>query len=293
MKVFLSWSGGYSEQIAAAFKEWLPLLINEIDPFMSSNIEAGSRWQSEISSALEMTDFGIIFVTAENQSKPWLNFEAGALAKSVANSHVVPLAIDLKLSEIQNPLGQFQAQELSKRGVDSIVRAINATAQRPLSDEILSKVLEMWWPVLHEKVEAIKSGPLAQAAIPVPKRPEREILEEVLAAVRGMDRNQRSLASSVTRLERQTGTKASKSPLVERHSQQFYSSLQHILSKDVGAAEFMSNPDGHVTVFIPRVLGKKALSEVFETASDFNVNVQLNVNPDLFEGDPRLVDGVK
>ena len=50
----------------------------------------------------------------ENQSAPWLNFEAGALAKKLESSRVVPLAINLKPSEVQQPLGQFQAKEATK-----------------------------------------------------------------------------------------------------------------------------------------------------------------------------------
>ncbi|MFI5583396.1 hypothetical protein ACIA5G_00035 [Amycolatopsis sp. NPDC051758] len=218
MRVFLSWSGDYSRQVAAAVKGWLPYLINEVEPFMSSSIEAGTRWQAEISTQLEATDFGIIFVTADNQAKPWLNFEAGALAKSVSASHVVPLAINLGLADIENPLGQFQGQILDEAGMKSIVRALNAVAQKPLDDGMIDKLLSKWWPELHEEVEAIKSGPLAQTALIQAERPEREILEELLATVRGLDRSQRSISHDVDQLSRQARVDIRSDPGFTRHA---------------------------------------------------------------------------
>ena len=47
----------------------------------SEDISAGVRWQYLISEALEGSSVGILCVTRENQSAPWLNFEAGAIAK--------------------------------------------------------------------------------------------------------------------------------------------------------------------------------------------------------------------
>ncbi|WP_158634426.1 TIR domain-containing protein [Amycolatopsis sp. WAC 01375] len=207
MKVFLSWSGDHSKQIAAAMRDWLPLLVNEIEPFMSTGIEAGARWQTEISSQLESTDFGIIFVTSENQEKPWLNFEAGALAKAVATSRVIPLAIDLKLADIQNPLGQFQAQMLDKNGIKNILLAINSAAERPLEDAHLVKALEKWWPELKEAVERINNDPSRRAVSPNVRRSDRDLLEEVLSTVRGITRAQRLVAAKLERIpgEQQPG----------------------------------------------------------------------------------------
>ena len=82
MKVFLSWSGEKSRAVAEALREWLPKVLQEVEPLMSSeDISAGVRWQYLISEALEGSSVGILCVTRENQSAPWLNFEAGAIAK--------------------------------------------------------------------------------------------------------------------------------------------------------------------------------------------------------------------
>jgi hypothetical protein len=92
-------------------------VINSVEPFVSSeDIYAGARWQADIASRLDVSNFGIVWVTRDNQDAPWLNFEAGALAKVVDVSRVIPLAIDLKQSDVALPLGQFQAHHQPRKG---------------------------------------------------------------------------------------------------------------------------------------------------------------------------------
>src|SRR4051794_15972028 len=113
MRVFISWSGKVSSGVASALKSWLELVHQQTVCFVStSDIAAGVRWHSSIASELQEANFGIICVTRANQHERWLNFEAGALSKSVDSSRVVPLAIDLPTAEISGPLAQFQGQPL-------------------------------------------------------------------------------------------------------------------------------------------------------------------------------------
>ena len=61
--------------------------MQAIDPWISSkDIDRGSIWFNEIFDELKDTNFGIVFVTKENQDKPWLLFESGALCKGLAES---------------------------------------------------------------------------------------------------------------------------------------------------------------------------------------------------------------
>ncbi len=81
MKVFISWSGDESRQIAEALRDWLATLSESVEPYMSArDNEAGVRWNSVISGELERSDFGILCVTPTNLQAPWLLFEAGALS---------------------------------------------------------------------------------------------------------------------------------------------------------------------------------------------------------------------
>jgi hypothetical protein len=181
VKVFISWSGEKSKAVAEALHDWLPYVIQEINPFMSeSDIAAGARWLNEIDEQLEGTNFAIVCVTRDNQSASWLNFEAGAVAKTIDTSRVVPLAIDLTLSDVKPRLGHFQAKDISPAGIMAVLESLNEHANRPVSN--LAAAFEKWWPDLQAKLQqAVK------AAEPMgPVRTERELLEEVLASVRSL-----------------------------------------------------------------------------------------------------------
>lgn len=174
--------------MATVLRDWLPQVINAVEPFLSSDIDAGARWQSEVAAELEKTDFGILCVTAENQQAPWLNFEAGALAKAMDASRVVPLAIGLSPAEIQNPLGQFQAQPLNQTGMGKIVSTINSALSRPLPTERVEKAMSKWWPDFESEIQKIEQQ-LSLDVVEEPVRSDRELLEDILDTVRSVARN--------------------------------------------------------------------------------------------------------
>jgi TIR domain len=124
MKVFISWSGPTSRDVAVALRDWLPLVIQEVQPYVSSeDIDPGARWSGDIAVQLDDTDFGILCVTRDNVSTPWLNFEAGALSKSVERARVVPFLVDLGPSDIpRGPLAQFQAVQPTKADLLRLIR---------------------------------------------------------------------------------------------------------------------------------------------------------------------------
>src|SRR5215813_14335412 len=89
MKVFISWSGERSKQLAEAIREWLPNVLQFVKPYFTpADIEKGARWASEISKELEQSKIGIIAMTEENLTSPWIMFEAGAISKVVEEGPV-------------------------------------------------------------------------------------------------------------------------------------------------------------------------------------------------------------
>ena len=91
MRVFISWSGSRSNSLATFLEQWIPRVIQVVEPWVSSaSIDPGTRWSDEVSRALEDLQFGILCLTPENLTSPWILFEAGALSKIVLKSHVVP-----------------------------------------------------------------------------------------------------------------------------------------------------------------------------------------------------------
>ncbi len=178
MKVFLSWSGEKSLAVAKALREWLPYVNAEIQPWISgTDIVPGGRWSGEVAQQLEGSDVGIVCVTPENQSAPWLNFEAGALAKKLESALVIPLAIDLKPSDVQQPLGQFQAKEATKSGVLDVLRLLDALCINRAPD--IRRAFDLWWPQFEP---ALKEA--AAATDPGPPRRQDDRIEEIYRIVK-------------------------------------------------------------------------------------------------------------
>lgn len=187
MKVFLSWSGAQSHQVALALREWLPNVIQALVPWMSSeDIEKGARWSAEIAMELATTKAGIICITSTNRAAPWLNFEAGALSKTIEKEMVCPYLFRLKPSDLTWPLAQFQAAEANREGTLRLLKTLNGAETKPLLPESkLLEFFEVWWPRLEHDLRSIKADKLDEG---VPARGSDEILQEVLEIVRDQAR---------------------------------------------------------------------------------------------------------
>lgn len=189
MKVFISWSGTRSKALAIQLHEWLKAIIQRAEPWMSDrDIEAGQRWNEEISARLKETQFGIICLTPENVEAPWLLFEAGALAKAVESARVVPVLLGLGKADLAFPLGQFHAVETDRDGFLALASAVNrAIGDNELSPNVLSNLFDGLWPALEEKLRSIRhsGGDLSAKT----RRSDREVLEDVLESVRMLQRS--------------------------------------------------------------------------------------------------------
>jgi hypothetical protein len=193
MRVFISWSGIRSEAIAVALKDWLQDVFPQLDVWMSAHdIEAGARWNTELNEILETCNFGILCLTPENQREPWLLFEAGALAKTSKVARVIPYRIALSASNIQYPLAQFQGVDSDEHGTFKLIQTINETGGWLMPSEKLERHFHKWWPDLETQLERI---PDIEHEI-MPKRPDRELLEEILELLRNSSR-QSSVSASI------------------------------------------------------------------------------------------------
>jgi hypothetical protein len=87
VRLFISWSKAKSRQLAVVICDWLPEVIQQVQPWMSDeDVDKGQRWRAKVGAQLNQLDQGILCVTTGNLKEPWLNFEAGALAKSLESS---------------------------------------------------------------------------------------------------------------------------------------------------------------------------------------------------------------
>lgn len=180
MKIFISWSGKHSHQVATTLKEWLPYIFNGIQLFVSSeDIRKGKRWPLEVSKELDVSNFGIVCLTPDNLDAPWLLFEAGALSKSVKEASVFTLLVGgLKNSDIDGPLSHFQHTLFEKEDFFKLVSAINEGHEQAKQEAArLRKIFDKFW----DELEASISKTVKSEAKPEKRqRSSEEILDKLL-----------------------------------------------------------------------------------------------------------------
>lgn len=185
MKVFISWSGNKSHHVALVFRDWLPSVIQSIKPYVSSeDIDKGARWSTDIATELENSTFGILCVTKDNINAPWLSFEAGALSKTMDKSFVSPFLFDIKRSEVDGPILQFQSTIFQKEDIHKLLKSLNkACGEASIPEAMPNKAFEVWYPTLEEELNKIKGIQDETEVTDSPKDLSpaySEILEEIL-----------------------------------------------------------------------------------------------------------------
>ena len=153
-----------------ALHGWLPSVIQLLKPYISSeDIAKGTRGMAAISEGLENSSFGIICLTKDNIHAPWLNFEAGALSKSVERSRVAPFLFGVDVLEIrEGPLFQFQASRFDKDDVKKLLDSLNTAGAAPLlREDLLNDAFDTLWPRLEDRLNEIRgSEPEAKEGAP-------------------------------------------------------------------------------------------------------------------------------
>lgn len=165
MKIFLSWSGGLSRDVATTLRTWLRGVIQAIDPWMSQeDLTPGSIWFSEISKKIKESEYGILCITRENQKAPWLLWEAGALYRGFEDTRrVVPLLIDVDKNALAPPLSHFQVIDINDRKeIVRMLTGINEEIGNPISKEILNTQVSHYWPALQKALaKSIQAFPFS------------------------------------------------------------------------------------------------------------------------------------
>ncbi len=189
MKVFLSWSGEPSRRLAEALRDWLPAVLQAVEPWMSAaDLDKGSRWSAQVAGELEQAKVGILCLTRDNVAAPWVLFEAGALSKTLTETYVCPYLLGLRPSDLRGPLVQFQAAEANEADTRRLLATINAATAalgaKALSERALDRAFATWWPSLAKTLESLPTGRPSGR----PARSERDLLEETLTLVRELSR---------------------------------------------------------------------------------------------------------
>lgn len=182
MKVFLSWSGERSRMIAEAFKDWLPLMLQALEPWISTDIEKGGVWDKNIQEALNNSRVCIICLTKENLNSVYIHYEAGAIA-NLPDGSAKTFLYNIKNSDVKQPLARFQSTLYNKNDVFKLIVGLNDVLKQHeethVSDAMIEKIFELNWPSFRQILDTIP-----KADTHAEKRSADDKLDEILNLVR-------------------------------------------------------------------------------------------------------------
>lgn len=188
MRVFISWSGAAERRVAEALKTALEVVsTGRVSAFVSSqDIAKGERGVRAIDSSLNATDYGIVVVSKANHRRPWVNYEAGALAEAL-DRPVATILLDLRPSDLEGPLAAFQSTAFtSAQDMARLLREVALAADAAMHPRSIDVLFSDAWPAL------LASWRPDQDRDSAPVRTQEEMLAEIVERVRAIEANQSS-----------------------------------------------------------------------------------------------------
>ncbi|WP_152970184.1 hypothetical protein [Frigoribacterium sp. RIT-PI-h] len=158
------------------------------DVFVSSeDISQGDRELNAILAKLKASDYGIVVLSETNQHRPWINYEGGAMARSLSNP-VSTILLDLSPSDVDWPLAPHQSTQFSDhRYMQRLVSEV-ATAANPDVPENTVAVLftNAWEKILESWQPPVGDDPTAN------RRSDHDMLAKVVEQMRGIETMQQA-----------------------------------------------------------------------------------------------------
>lgn len=196
MKLFISWSGEFSQRVAEKLSIWIPTIIQSVEVFYSpEDIAKGENWSNRLSEELDNCSFGIVCLTPENVAAPWIHFEAGALSKSL-NARVSAIMLNVSPSDVKGPLAYYQNTAFERNDFFRLFQSINKASDTPLKPEILRNAFNNAWEKLKAEIDdIIKIYPASKEETTAEdcNTSDSDALQEILSLVRKMDNSKESV----------------------------------------------------------------------------------------------------
>jgi len=173
--------------VGHVFKNFLEVAFaGHVKPFLSdADIAPGERFLTVIESELNGASLGVLLVTRDNQTSPWLLFEAGALASKTSRGSVAPLLIDVERQHLTSPLNQFQnVVGSSEHEIRKLCERIRVDAGESPPAKAFELLFTDAWPELLAALEEARNYKPTQKS-----QPEQTIeatLAEILLGVNSL-----------------------------------------------------------------------------------------------------------
>jgi hypothetical protein len=229
-----------------------------------SDIQRGAQWASTLTTALEDARFGVVCITPENMQAPWLMFEAGALAKAVAEeTFVSPYLLNVTPTQLQGPLSLFQATRANKDDTRKLLESINRRlGDQARTERDLDELYQALWPRLEQEITDAGAMP----GETVSPRTTDDILSEILELSRQTARHGARFESAAGMIESQFLRWAIASP-GEKTAEQFLDYLSaddQIRLLEEGLASIGTGEDQSSSSALQYMLGIAKLRKEYE-----------------------------
>ncbi len=121
MQVYISWAGQTSYKYALRMRDLLRKVTPGLEIWISAeDILDGVRWSPDFIQILNEVTFCIVCVDPSNHLSPWMQFELGAIAKSINKFNIRILLHEVKLSELSEPFTLFPPFSVNKNEFQSL-----------------------------------------------------------------------------------------------------------------------------------------------------------------------------
>ena len=170
--MFICWSGPRSLALAERFRKFLVAVIPALNRriFFSPQIEKGARWFEEVLRHLDAAQIGVICLTSENLTAPWLHFEAGALLKGLhkitstaddagaaadaTQARVFTYLHDVNAAALTGPLAQYQSTSTTRADTRNLVRTISRRLDPDSS--AYRQAFDAHWPAFERELNRLR-----------------------------------------------------------------------------------------------------------------------------------------
>lgn len=152
--VFLSWSGNKSKDMAQIFSYYLPYILQGRTCFFSPDeIPKGVGWYQYIGEALKNAECGIVFLTRDNISNPWILFEGGGL---FSKGRVNVLLCDMGKEDANNHIwANINLTSVDEAEVYKMIQSLYASTRLEFSEDVLKANFNRYWPTMKEAFDKV------------------------------------------------------------------------------------------------------------------------------------------
>lgn len=147
MDILISWSKTQSRTVAEAMREWLPKVLPDVKPWVSSiDIDKGTDWAIELEEYLAAASSCIICLSNKNVRSPWLYYEAGEIAAKGPKVGIYPYLLDIGPAMLSDgPLARRQCTTATKQETLQMILSMNKRLSSPHNADLLKGNFNTHW----------------------------------------------------------------------------------------------------------------------------------------------------